>query len=252
MAYSTFLQDPARGIKTSIWGIYTISKLDAQIQQKGEEQCPRRSSSVLPQRRAQSTERKQESEPHVVRRIFQCCAWNGGVSWFNLLLFHQVFIPVLQSVVARIIGDPITTWGYLVMAGDFPWINFQSFLVHSLFALTKGISSIWCHDIADLASEVSGRKPPTFPSALFFLQGMSVSLFPIQLVSLVSLLHMSLFYSLLTVHGILQARILEWHGSPPTLSVAASSLSSSLYSLSAPMKQRSLAKYTPSNCTSSP
>ena len=41
-------------------------------------------------------------------------------------------------------------------------------------------------------------------------------------------------------------------GSPPTLSVAASSLSSSLYSLSAPMKQRSLAKHTTSNCTSSP
>ena len=39
-----------------------------------------------------------------------------------------MFIPVLQSVVAQIIGDSITTRGCLVMAGDFPRVNFQSSL----------------------------------------------------------------------------------------------------------------------------
>ncbi|XP_060607250.1 etoposide-induced protein 2.4 homolog [Ruditapes philippinarum] len=201
-----------RGFQDAVLGSMKIFKLDSE-QVEGKEQ--QQKLTTLARRRAEKQKQtnkteKKESEPKVTHRIFQCCAWNGGVFWMSILLFNYVLLPGLHQMTSLISGSTETGLIWSWMGPMLTW-TFSALWILPLFVLSKIVNCFWFADIADAAyRKVRGR--PQLPNIsifiadmmfslviqiFFLLQGTAASFLPLPAVGqVISVLHMSLLYSL--------------------------------------------------------
>uniref|UniRef100_A0A1B6FJJ4 Etoposide-induced protein 2.4 homolog n=2 Tax=Cuerna arida TaxID=1464854 RepID=A0A1B6FJJ4_9HEMI len=204
------------GVIDSLRGSVALYYLDRNIQERADQQSPRRRSQNVgtPNRRtshAAQTLRKPEG-PKVLWRTWQCCFLNGGVFWLSMVVFDYILL-LLKSALYLMFGhNPnigLSVWGWMELI--LQW-TFGALWLLPLFLLSKVVNALWFQDIADSAYRYSRGTPQQFSSvsklvadtlfsivvqALFLIQTMLVSLLPIPvLADLMSLVHMCLLYSL--------------------------------------------------------
>jgi len=155
----------------------------------------------------------QKKPPRILERTLKCCLLNGCVFWSSILLFENVVLPLLETilyfVLARSQERADAVWMYtqpiLSMA-------FSTLWVLPFYLLSKIVNAIWFQDIADLAFRNSKGRPLTTMNisvmisdtvftivveVIFLIQGSLISLLPIKIIgSALNLLHLCLLHSL--------------------------------------------------------
>lgn len=173
-------------------------------------------------------------ESKVFRRVFECCALNGGVFYTSMVIFDMVLLPLLRFLLTQMLGENsgigLTVWSWMQ-----PFLSclFGMIWVMPLFFLSRIVNSLWfqvckiflfqfiqiisvyhlpIQDIADSAFKFRKGRPQLIPSiskliadvlfslvvqVLFLLQGMVVRLLPINYVGVIlCFVHLCLLYSL--------------------------------------------------------
>lgn len=144
----------------------------------------------------------------------QCCLLNGGVFWLSIACFEYVLMPALQFVLTRVFSSGADGIGAVIWDWAQPFLSiiFGMIWVLPLFLLSKLVNSLWFQDIADSAYKFRKGRPQLnlnfskmladtlfslLVQALFLVQAMLVSCFPVPYVStFVCFFHMALLYSL--------------------------------------------------------
>lgn len=148
----------------------------------------------------------------VLKRVFQCCALNGGIFFLSIAFFEYVLMPNINNMLVLLYDNPdlsSTVWKWmeptLIAIFSLVWIL-------PLFVLSRVVNALWFQDIADSAYKIRKGQPQMFPSiskliadvlvsilvqALFLAQSWLVSLVPMKYVGRgLSVFHMCLLYSL--------------------------------------------------------
>ncbi|XP_075557653.1 EI24 domain-containing protein tank [Dermacentor variabilis] len=240
----------ARGVYDSIVGIGVVKTLDANQRKSAQRAADaasqpatalalRRaavqalafgaSSSAVQQQHPSSPLRTKE-EPWLLYRIFQCCLLNGGVFGLSIVSFNYMLLPAVQSLIDLLFGDHQSSPANNIWTWLHPLLNctFQALWVIPLFVLSKIVNCLWFQDIANIAFRyITGGRPTLMTSVsrflsdvlfsvlvqtLFLFQSHLVAALPIgKIGELVSLIHLSLLYSLYAFEYVWCSRGWELH-----------------------------------------
>jgi len=163
--------------------------------------------------RESSGNKQKKSEPTIMERTIKCCILNGGVFGVSLVLFENLLLPLVRTMLYIILAGSQeradALWGYTQPVLS---VAFSTLWVLPFFLLSKIVNAIWFQDIADLAFRSSQGRPLVNLSIsvmiadtvfsivveiIFLVQGKVFSLVPIKIIgAALNLLHNCLLHSL--------------------------------------------------------
>uniref|UniRef100_A0A224YMH1 Etoposide-induced 2.4 mRNA n=1 Tax=Rhipicephalus zambeziensis TaxID=60191 RepID=A0A224YMH1_9ACAR len=168
----------------------------------------------VPAKSPSTPQRIRREEPRLIFRIFQCCFLNGGIFIASLVFFDRVLLPAVLSLIELLFGHSQVTSADSIWSWLRPLLvcTFQALWVLPLFLLSKVVNSLWFQDIADIAFRyITGGRQRFLPSVsrvvsdvlfsvlvqtLFLIQSLIVGLPGGWISDFVSLVHLSMLYSL--------------------------------------------------------
>merc|ERR1719348_1916389 len=163
--------------------------------------------------RETSGNKQKKAEPTIMERTLKCCVLNGGVFGVSLILFENLLLPLVQTLLYIILAgsqeraDALWSYTQPVLS-----VAFSTLWVLPFFLLSKIVNAIWFQDIADLAFRSSQGRPLVNLSIsvmiadtvfsivveiIFLLQGKVFALLPIKILgAALNLVHQCLLHSL--------------------------------------------------------
>lgn len=151
-------------------------------------------------------------EPNVSKRVFQCCALNGGMFFLSIAFFNYMLMHGIRHILDFFYGNPENSapiWRYIEPTLT---VIFSLLWIMPLFLLSRIVNSLWFQDIADSAYKIRKGRPQLFPSiskliadvlmsllvqCLFLAQSWLVGFVPVSYLGrALSFIHLALLYSL--------------------------------------------------------